>query len=874
MTSPDLNAESLSVRKANPYVGPGPFSRRDESRFFGRKREIADLQSLVAAHRTVLLYSQSGAGKSSLLNAGLIPRLEVKDFDVMLGGRLSQSQPEDLAGSVVANIYSFNAISTLLANFPNERPLVAATIAEVLRTRPRRFIQKSEGLARMMPRVLVLDQFEELLRCHPEDWKKRRLFCEQLAVAMQEEPTLRILLAMREDFVAALDQYDNILPEGFRTRYRLEMLRPEAALLAIGGPLEGTGVTFSAGVAERLITDLRTTPATKTNHVVWGQSKAGIVEEFIEPVQLQVVCFSLFRKLKTNVTVITDEDRAAFGNVDLALRDFYENALQETSERTGIAIGQLRAWFESELITEEGSRGLVLQRKETTAGMRNDAISLLDETFHIIRPADRLGGIWYEISHDRFIQPILRANDVWREEEKAQNELQQIEERRKLAAEVKRSKLRARQYALLAAAALIALVLAIVMTLIARKEKSIALSQQLALQSESQLWRDPKAGMLSALQAIATYPTSAAKEAVQQALIQSNVKAVFQASAPLSSVAFSRDGKYIISSTYAGDVLVWETANRGHSRRFESTSSFRASMDSISKDGRYLLVGVEAQLKGAEEKDNYESRLVVYDLDKGIVTGCAKANDINGDITSAVFSPDGDFIATGSEDYTVRVWDAKKLLGRHSPSEDCDDKGLQLRVKNLHLDIINSVRFDFSSSHLAISTHTGPAVVWDWKGDTSIALHRYSTSSLSAEFDPTREGSVLVAGQDGFLTLWNLQSPQNAQTRWSRNLDVLPILQASFDPTGEYIVTPSIDDNASVLDIKSVEGGSRRDYILRGHHGPVTGVAFSSDGKSIATASVGAGGLFTLCCLWKSSVFHALSLMLHELVTRATKSLA
>jgi len=66
-----------------PYVGPRPFERTDQSIFFGRNREANDLLSLIIAHPVVLLYAQSGAGKTSLLNAKLIPMLEEKRFEVL-----------------------------------------------------------------------------------------------------------------------------------------------------------------------------------------------------------------------------------------------------------------------------------------------------------------------------------------------------------------------------------------------------------------------------------------------------------------------------------------------------------------------------------------------------------------------------------------------------------------------------------------------------------------------------------------------------------------------------------------------------------------------------------------------------------------------
>ena len=64
-----------AVPDNNPYIGPRPFEEKDSENFFGRSREIRELTSLVIAHRVVLFYAQSGAGKTSLLQAGLVPRL-------------------------------------------------------------------------------------------------------------------------------------------------------------------------------------------------------------------------------------------------------------------------------------------------------------------------------------------------------------------------------------------------------------------------------------------------------------------------------------------------------------------------------------------------------------------------------------------------------------------------------------------------------------------------------------------------------------------------------------------------------------------------------------------------------------------------------
>ena len=78
---------SFQPRMSNsPFVGPRPFEKEDSDRFFGRTREIEELLSLIIAHRAVLVYAQSGAGKSSLLRAGVIKRLEEQHYQVLRSG--------------------------------------------------------------------------------------------------------------------------------------------------------------------------------------------------------------------------------------------------------------------------------------------------------------------------------------------------------------------------------------------------------------------------------------------------------------------------------------------------------------------------------------------------------------------------------------------------------------------------------------------------------------------------------------------------------------------------------------------------------------------------------------------------------------------
>src|ERR1041385_7204031 len=114
-------AKSISTRR-NPYVGPGPFEPEDEPYFFGREQEIADLRNVLIAERIVLLYSPSGAGKTSLMQAGLIPRLKQDGFHVLGPIRVNlDPQFAIQQGAHVKNRYVFSLLFSLEQSLPKEQ---------------------------------------------------------------------------------------------------------------------------------------------------------------------------------------------------------------------------------------------------------------------------------------------------------------------------------------------------------------------------------------------------------------------------------------------------------------------------------------------------------------------------------------------------------------------------------------------------------------------------------------------------------------------------------------------------------------------------------------------------------------------------------
>jgi hypothetical protein len=400
----------MAAADQKPYVGPRPFGRDEKDLFFGRDREARDLCSLVVAHPIVLLYAASGAGKSSLLNAGLIPLLEARGYEVLPPARVSGRIPRAIKTSEVNNVYVFNVLSSWAGPSVDPRDLVKADIASFLAGLP----DRTDAAGERVLRVVLLDQFEELFTFAPERWQERAALIRQLAEALERDPLLRLVLVMRREFVAQLETYAPLLPQGLRTRFPLDRLGPKAAQEAIEGPLARTDRKIEPEASQRLVEELRTITVRGA-----GGEDVETIDPSIEPVGLQVACAKLWDDLPPDVHTITAAHIETYGDVDKALKRFYEDALTAAATKTGVSKDRLRLWVDRYLITPGGTRGMVYRGPESTGreerAIPNAAVDVLEEK-HLIRAEVRAGGErWYELTHDRFVVPIRDSNRVWKE---------------------------------------------------------------------------------------------------------------------------------------------------------------------------------------------------------------------------------------------------------------------------------------------------------------------------------------------------------------------------------------------------------------------------------------------------------------------------
>ncbi|HEX8560237.1 MAG TPA: hypothetical protein VF668_19225 [Pyrinomonadaceae bacterium] len=448
---------------ANPYVGPRAFVENEK--LFGRERERRELFDLLVAERIVLLHAPSGAGKTSLIQAALVPKLKDESFVVRRIVRVNtELSPAAASGLGPFNRYVLSTLLSLEEDTPKERrrglkELAGMTLCDYLSPgpaapaapaggAPRRELS-AEELSRLSSKevikylalhqkaregrdveVLILDQFEEVLTLDPTDVGQKHEFFRQLGEALRDRHRWA-LFSMREDYVAPLDPYLDWLPTRLATNYRLDLLDINSAHRAIEKPAEerfadsaaggGRRVYFSNTAVKTLVEDLRS---------VFVQRIDGDVEEakgpYVEPVHLQVVCRRLWAETvkrrwacEDGDLVIGQEDIRTGGEVSKALADYYaetvaEIAAESNPEWPGSKERQIRDWFEKNLITEQRLRGQVLQSAQVSHGLDNRIIRKLVDAF-IVREERRRGAVWFELAHDRLVEPVRMNNAEWRD---------------------------------------------------------------------------------------------------------------------------------------------------------------------------------------------------------------------------------------------------------------------------------------------------------------------------------------------------------------------------------------------------------------------------------------------------------------------------
>ncbi|HKG26538.1 MAG TPA: hypothetical protein VKB09_12880, partial [Thermomicrobiales bacterium] len=395
-----MNAPS-PAHAENPYIGPYAFRVGDK--LYGRDREANDLCNLLVAERIVLLLSPSGAGKTSLIQAELIPRLTNRGFHVwrpvrVRGPAAGTAMASD--GTLRPNAFVQNALLSLEEELaPGERTDPADLIGVELKT----YLDLRSAATATETHVLVFDQFEEILTVDPANEDDRRAFFAQVGAALRDQDRLA-LFALREEYWAGLEPYQDLIPGRLTTTYRLRLLDVQSATAAIANPAAAVGLPFASAAVDQLVGDLRTVRSARG-----GPAE---VHRFVEPVQLQVVGRQLWEKLPAGISQIEPEHVAKYANVDTALENYYAEQVAAVALMYKCNVRSIRRWFDDSLISARGTRGQVRLGPEGSEGLPVAVVESLVNAY-LVRKVERGEETWVELAHDRLVEPVRKNNKAW-----------------------------------------------------------------------------------------------------------------------------------------------------------------------------------------------------------------------------------------------------------------------------------------------------------------------------------------------------------------------------------------------------------------------------------------------------------------------------
>lgn len=419
------------VEKQYRYPGTRPFQENDRDLFFGRNNDIEKLSELIVLEKLVLLFSKSGYGKSSLLNAGVIPRLkEVEKFQA-LNVRLNDPErnPVELLSFHLKAKDRNNDFLESKFNIPNELKDDNSAILW--------YHAKSIQLANEDAPVLVLlfDQFEELFNYSeaevenfgreiasllnpnlPE--KVRKLFQQKMEtskdyfteaeIALLLAPlNLKVVLSLRSDRISLLNQLKGSIPAIFKKTYELQPLNKDQALEALLEP---------AGKEGDFVSPLFTYSGDAIALIL--NSLLGKEHQRIETFQLQLICQhveeQIIQKYKVNPNAKFDVTASELGAPQAIFEQHYNSIINSLPKENQ---NSAKVLIEDKLII--GGNRVPLPKSVVVMEHKisESLLKILVDKRLLRSEPNTVGGISYELSHDTLVNPIqkqLKFEERWK----------------------------------------------------------------------------------------------------------------------------------------------------------------------------------------------------------------------------------------------------------------------------------------------------------------------------------------------------------------------------------------------------------------------------------------------------------------------------
>jgi WD40 repeat protein len=779
-----------------PFKGLTSFETADADYFFGREQLVAEAVARLVGAPLLGVVGPSGSGKSSVLQAGLLP---------------------SLAGGVLPGSERWTQVLIR----PREHPLSELNRAMA-------------PVDRELHAVLAIDQFEEVFTACGDEQERAAFIAEIMRLTADGHARLIAVLAIRADRYGRCADYPALAQLLAANHLLVGAMKRDELRRAIECPAARAGLHVEPALTDALVADVLDQPGAlpllstallelwqqrdgrHLRHVAYQRTGGvrGAVARLAESAfheldgTQQIVAHSAMMRLVAEGSPGTVERRRvplselelqSSADVSDVVALFTDRRLLTVSDGTVEVAHEalLREWPRLRRWLDEDQQGRRLHRHLTEAAYDWDRNAR--DSGDLYRGARLASAVEWRDEHrhelNRTEEAFLAASQA-----AAQSELEAARRRSR------RLRTLAVGLAVLVLLAAVSAVLAVRQTRRAESERRTAVSRGLAVQALAQLDQDPDAAALLSLEADRVAPTIEARSAVLSVLPRLEYAAgSFEhdgSVAVVEHMAMSRDGETLVAADQ-------------HSTRLWDVRSHRSLGQAAQTENRFAAVGFDRRGAAvAVEVSGREARL--WDVRMGRARGAAI--HARGSITEAALSPDGRTLAVAQSGGAIQLWDVRKVQPRGRPLDT-------------HARFVATLAFSQDSRTLAAVSQRG--VIRRWAVGTGQpmgdALNKGHGPVATLAFND--DGSMLAASVAGAVRLFDLSDDRAVGELIERR----PYFSQDLAFSGDGAILASGGDDGAIR-LWDIAHRRLLAQPLTRHTGAITGLAFGGDGRVLASA--------------------------------------
>jgi WD40 repeat protein len=843
-----------------PYLGLQTFSYSQQTLFFGRNTLIDEMVEKLKYSRFLAIVGPSGSGKSSVAQAGLIPRLQE---GALHGSKSWRYYPPVIPGSDP---------QASLAHVLKPRDVDMQEWLDQIKTQCEEdstYLVNLIDRSDTQPAVLVIDQFEELFTVCQDEQKQRAFILTLLNLIQMPDTRHTVIITMRADLESQLVQIPALQAEYEKSQVRVTAMKANEMREVIENPAELVGLKFEDNLVDEMIgevlgksaalpllqfTLLKLWENRDHNRVTWeayrriggGQDAlANSADSFYEgllsaeqetakkillgivrpTVERRITSDRILKtKLLQDIDVPDDQFESVLEKIEASRLVRCIPGTISGNDQIGLAHESLAriwprfiGWIEESRVAQRQRLRLATTTEQWQALGRPDSLLLrgllLEEALQY-EDLSALEQVFIDASATAAHKEVLEKESIRQRELEQARALAKAESER--AEESARAAKRLERLAIVLG---VVFLLAMVAAFWAARNGAVAQQNETSAENNARI-AEENARIAEELRVEAEQSAATAVAAQNTALADADLRATAEAEAQEQRDVAEQNAS---EAERARATAVASAAEAEANARLATARELAvAGVEQLNSDPQLgLLLAIESvnrtlpvdNMVAAESEEALYRALQTSQLQMTLSGHTDWLTDVD-------ISEDGRFLATTGYDRTVKLWDAKT--------------GQELHTFNDHSQVVNSLAFSPNGERLASVSNDGFVIVYDLATGERIAVMNGNDGTVrSVAFSPDNI-HLATANGNGTVRVWNTDTRRSLYRLYGHDA---PVQDVDFNSDGSYLASAGEDGRSIIWDmenggpIHSVDPSENPEDTLI-----ATGIAFNPDGNRIITA--------------------------------------